>query len=109
MDAIFRAKVDENGVVRWANRNEAMEFFRSIAGKRITITIGPGRRTPGQNRKVHAVFAEFCERTGYAPAAAKAYLKDEYIADGRGTSELNVDECEDFIAFCEAWVAVHLG
>lgn len=104
----FQAKVEEGGKVRWLNPRLAIDVFRQLEGKRITIIVEDPARGQDMNRLLHAIFQEFSRRTGYSPAASKEFLKQQFIEDGRGTAELSEEEAGAFAEFCGAWMAEKL-
>lgn len=108
MEASFPARVSKDGKVVWSRPQDAADFFRAIAGQRVTITITPGRRTLSQNALLHAICKEFSRLSGYTPAQAKEYLKARFIDDGRGTADMDIEECREFTSWAQAWIAEHL-
>ena len=108
MEASFSARITQEGKVKWNRPQDAADFFRACAGQRVTITVTPGKRSLRQNKLLHAIFKEFGDRTGYSPAICKEFMKRAYIDDGRGTSELDIEESSDFAEWAQAWMAQHL-
>ena len=109
MEFSLGGRIDAQGILRWNNPRAAQDAFRAMAGQWVTVTIEPGKRRLIQNRKLHAIFGDLSRSTGYTPREWKEYLKAEWIEDGRGTSDQNVDEASEFIEFCVYWAAEHLN
>ena len=121
---VWHGRISTDGHFQLAEdeRDRRREFFQSLAGERVEITVRKQRtqRSIDQNAYLHAVpFPMISEHTGYTVPEVKLLLMGECwgwktigaheIPVKPNTSDMSVEECRHFIDWVIPWAVETLG